>query len=340
MREINYLLSVCITSYKRVKELERCLNSIDSKQTDKIEIIVSEDCSPMRDEIRKVVSLYSAQSPYHVVFNTNEHNLGYDGNLKKLVMLASGEYVMYLSDDDCLFPGKFDEFIQCLEAKHPAMAYGSFWYGYREMKSVRRKYISSHYIPSGIESAGGRVYDAILFSGLTFKRNLILGIDAERFKNLNYFQVYLFLTIINKYGGYYQDTLLIDSVSDGENAYGKVKSSGSNDLLANRDSVFSNLEFNKGLFKVIQMFDEDNGTEVFKHFGKEYSLRSFGGFCRARKYGMRIYQEYWRRLRHSGVRLSFICYLYYYCVAIFGVSLSQLLFSLPKKVLLLVRKHY
>ena len=115
----------------RVKELERCLRSIDSKQTEKIEVIVSEDCSPQRDEICKVVNDYAKNSPYHVVLNKNEHNLGYDRNLRKLISLASGEYVMYLSDDDCLFPGKLDEFIQCLEKK-PAIAYGSFWYGYRE----------------------------------------------------------------------------------------------------------------------------------------------------------------------------------------------------------------
>ena len=100
MPSYSYLVSVCITSYKRVRELERCLKSIDSKRTDTIEVVVSEDCSPQRKEIRKVVVDYAERSPYHVVFNTNEQNLGYDRNLKMLATLASGEYVLYLSDDD------------------------------------------------------------------------------------------------------------------------------------------------------------------------------------------------------------------------------------------------
>ena len=338
--EKTYLLSVCITSYMRVRELERCLKSIDSKQAEKIEVIVSEDCSPEREAIIRVVNSYAEKSPYHVALNLNEHNLGYDRNLRKLISLASGEYVMYLSDDDCLFPGKLDEFLQCLERK-PEIAYGSFWYGYKEKKTARRKYASSHEIPSGEASAAGRVYDAILFSGLTFRKELADSIDGERFKNLNYFQVYLFLKLVFSYGGYYQDTLLIDSVSDGENAYGQVKSSGTgNNLLADRESVFSNLEFNKGLFKVIQMFDEDYGTDVFTPFCKEYSIRSFGGFCRAREHGLKVYLEYWKRLKSSDVKLSAVSYLYFLCVGILGAKLSKALFALPKKMLVKVRKHY
>lgn len=341
MPSYSYLVSVCITSYKRVRELERCLKSIDSKRTDTIEVVVSEDCSPQRKEIRKVVVDYAERSPYHVVFNTNEQNLGYDRNLKMLATLASGEYVLYLSDDDCLFPGKLDEFVKCLENQHPALAYGSFWYGYKEKKSIRRSYPSSHEIPQGEASAAQRIYDAILFSGLTFRRDLLLDIDAERFKNLNYFQVYLFLTMLYKHGGYYQNTLLIDSVSDGENAYGQVKSSGlGNKQLADRESVFSNIEFNKGLVRVIKMFDEDNQTNVFGQFGKEFSLRSFGGFCRARDHGLKVYKDYWQRLKSLGVVLSPICYIYYFSVGLLGARLSRILFALPKKLLILIRKHY
>lgn len=340
MSNYPYLVSVCITSYKRVKELERCLKSIDSRQTDIIEVIVSEDCSPQRDEIAQVVKRYAGQSPYHVVFNTNRQNLGYDRNLKKLATLASGEYVLYMSDDDCFFPGKLDEFIRCLRERRPALAYGSFWYGYDEARRARRKYASSHVIDSGEESAGRRVYDAILFSGLAFRTEHIVNVDAERFRNLNYFQVYLFLSVLFQYGGYYADVLLVDSVSDGENAYGQVSSSGSgNRLLADRESVYSNLEFNRGLFKVIKFFDEDYGTHVFHQFSKEYSLRSFGGFCRARRHGLSVFWEYWKRLRSFGVELSAVCYVYLLTVGLLGSTFSKKLFALPKMLLIKIRRR-
>lgn len=344
MTEHNYsnLLSVCITSYNRVKELERCLKSIDSEQAEKIEVVVSEDCSPMREKIRQVVADYAKQSPYHVVFNTNEHNLGYDRNLYQLASLASGEYVMYLSDDDRLFPCKLDEVLECISQKEPALLYSAFWYAScREKKEVRRKYDKSYVIPSGEQSAGKRVYDAILFSGLVFKKELILEIDPVRFVNSNFFQVYLFLNAIYQYGGYYQNTLLIDCVSDGENAFGKVTSSdGPNQLLANRESAFSILEFQKGLMKVIRMFDADHHTHVFDLFSKEYSLRSFTGLYMARKEGVQSCKELWRRMRSLDIHLYPICYVYYFCLMVFGARYSKAMLSLPKRLLIKVRKYY
>ena len=338
----SYLLSICITSYNRVKELERCLKSIDSKQADKIEVVVSEDCSPLREEIRQVVADYATHSPYQVVFNSNDQNLGYDRNLNKLATLASGEYVMYLSDDDCLFAGKLDEVLEGVSQQKPAMAYTAFWFAScGEEKEARRKYDCSHHIPAGENSAGRRVYDAILFSGLIFKRKLILEIDSSRFVNSNWFQVYLFLNVIYKYGGYYQNTLLIDCVSDGENAFGKVASSdGPNELLADRDSVYSKLEFQKGLMKVIRMFDADNHTHVFNLFAKEYSLRSFTGLYIARKEGLKSCREFLRRMRSFDIRLYPICYIYYFCLMVFGAKFSKLLFALPKQLLIKVRKYY
>ena len=95
------LISICITSYKRINELKRCIESVDSKYTEKIEIIVSEDCSPLKNEIRTMVEECANYIPYTIVFNSNENNLGYDRNLKKLMTLANGEYLFYISDDDC-----------------------------------------------------------------------------------------------------------------------------------------------------------------------------------------------------------------------------------------------
>ena len=341
MENNSIFLSICITSYKRVNELKRCLYSIDSAKKDKIEVIVSEDCSSEREQIRNVVDEYAKTSPFKVVFNTNEQKLGYDRNLKKLATLATGEYVFYMSDDDCLFSGKLDNFIEMLEDKHPAMAYTSFLYGYNEKRVERRKYENSHEIPSKVTYDGKRIYDAILFTGLTFKREYLLDIDGERFKNMNYIQVYMFLHVLYHHGGYYDRILLIDNVSDGENAYGQVESSGKgNALLANRESVFSNLEFNKGLFKVIRMFDEDNCTDMFEQFRKEFSLRSLGGLYRARNFGLKTYNDYWKRLKDSGIKLTTIATIYYFIVLVLGAKLSKKLFVALRFLLAKFRKQY
>ena len=334
-----YLISICITSYKRLNELDRCLNSIDSHYVDDVEIVVSEDHSPEKENIEKLVKAFSETSPYHVVFNSNEQNLGYDRNLKKLMTLANGQYIFYLSDDDCLYKGALDkliDFIRQSNAKY-SLIYSPFWYG--PVNDSRRKYASSFAIEKGAASAGKYVYDSILFSGLVFRKDSICKLDAERFKNLNYFQVYMFLHVMYHYGAYYLDVMTINSVSDGENAYGTVESSrgGSNkqqvNYLADRNSIFSNLEFNKGLFKAIKLFDADNGTTVFNVFSKEYSLRTFGGLCRARKQGISTYREYWNRLRELDISYAPVTYLYYFILLVLGADMSQVLVRMPRYIL-------
>ena len=88
-------LSICITSYNRVNELYRCLKSVDTVYKDLIEIVVSEDCSPKKDEIAQIVNRFVSETDYYVLYNTNAYNLGYDRNLGKLIELAKGEYLVF-----------------------------------------------------------------------------------------------------------------------------------------------------------------------------------------------------------------------------------------------------
>ena len=153
--------------------------------------------------------------------------------------------------------------------------------------------------------------------------------------------MYLFLDVLYRHGGYYHDSLLVDCVSDGENAFGNVASSGQrNDLLVDRDDPLSKLEFQKGLIKVIRLFDEDHQTQVLALFSKEYSLRSFTGLYVARKAGLGCMQEYWRRMKALGIHLSAVCYVYYVALALLGANLGRLLFSVPRQLIIKIRKYY
>lgn len=159
---MSYLLSICITSYKRINELKRCLKSVDSKYPDKIEIVVSEDCSSQKNEIEHLVQQFAENSPYHVIFNSNINNLGYDRNLKKLQTLASGEYIFYLSDDDVIIQGSLDKLIDFIEkSSHKySLIFAPFWYA--PVKDERRKHTGSFGIKPSEISAAKYIYDAIL----------------------------------------------------------------------------------------------------------------------------------------------------------------------------------
>ena len=177
-----------------------------------------------------------------------------------------------------------------------------------------------HKLSSNINSFEDDFYEylALIIGGVVFKKKYIEDIDSSRFRNLNYFQVYLFCLMIYKYGAKYFKKPMIVCVGDGENAYGISKSSGGNKLLADRRNVKSNLEFNKTLIKTIKMFDEDYNTSIFLSFEKQYSLHSYTGLSIARANSIRFYNEYWDILKSLDIRLYPIAYVYYFILLVFG----------------------
>ena len=122
----NIIASICITSYNRVSGLKRCLESIDSEMLTKFEIIISEDNSPQKVGISEMVSDFVKKSRYTIKFNSNDFNLGYDRNLEKLVSLAEGSYVIFMSDDDCFIKNSLDRTLDFLERNEVSFVYSPF----------------------------------------------------------------------------------------------------------------------------------------------------------------------------------------------------------------------
>ena len=317
------VLTIGITSYKRINELKRCIESIKTKYVEDIEILVSEDQSPLSVEIKEMVEDLATKIEYELRFETNEVNLGYDMNLGAIIKKSKGKYVMLMSDDDAVREGCLDEVIEFIKENDSyGVLYSPFIHDDSGRKD-RNRGDENFAIYPGEENAANYLYDSILFSGLIFKRENVAKYDSSRFKNINYFQVYMFLRSIYEFGGYYFANPSVLCIEDGENAYGISESSGGNAILANRKNVKSILEFNKTLIKTIKMFDEDVGANVIKSFEKQYSLHSYSGLSIARASGRKFFKEYWKILKNLDIKIYPIARCYYIFLWIFGKKLSD-----------------
>ena len=326
------LVTIGITSYKRIDELKRCLKSIKTKYIDEIEVLVSEDHSPLSKEIGEMVNEVAKNSEYSIIFNTNEKNLGYDMNLGTIIKRSTGKYIFLMSDDDVIHSDFLDKLIEFLKKNNQyGILYAPFVYSWNDNKD--RYHMKSFEINRGEESAAKYLYDSILFSGLIFKKECVENYDSSRFKNFNYFQVYMFLKTVYKYGGYYFAEPSVMCIMDGENAYGISESSGGNELLANRKSALSIVEFNKTLIKTIKIFDEEEGTNVFKSFEKQYSLHSYSPMSLAREEGLNIYKTYWKNLNELDIHLYPIARVYYVLLYILGKEKSDKLTGIFRRLL-------
>lgn len=280
---------------------------------------------------------FEERTPYivHPIFNVS--NYGYDRNLANLISHARGNYVLLISDDDAFVPKALDKVVGLLiddSAPFVITPYLS-----SDHKAMNRKYSEGLEISPGIEAAKAHLYDAILFSGLLFKRSTIAQLSADRFTNLNYFQVYLALTVLYRYGAVYADFPLIRCIGDGENGYGTTELSGFNPLLADRNNAMSNLAFNKGLVKVIDLFDADNGTNIREYFEREYSLRTYRGLSAASRNGRDEFHQYWLSLNSLDMHLHPIVWLYRLSLIVLGPDVSDSLVELPRRLTFAARRR-
>lgn len=93
------LLTIAIPTYNRRDYLEECLNSILQQYDERIEIIVSDNCS--QDSTPEYMEEMMKKFPF-IRYIRNNENLGADGNFLNCLRKASGRYIQLLSDDDIL----------------------------------------------------------------------------------------------------------------------------------------------------------------------------------------------------------------------------------------------
>ena len=101
------LLSICIPTYNGSKYIRENLDImirqiIENNLSDKIEIVVSDNCST--DSIPEIIQEYVNNFPKIIRYSRNVKNLGYDGNVMKLMQLAKGKFVHLFGDDDYFAP--------------------------------------------------------------------------------------------------------------------------------------------------------------------------------------------------------------------------------------------
>ncbi len=98
-------LSVCVPTYNRPGLVGRAIASIVAAASDaveRIEIVVSDNSPAVSEEAsRRALAAWPGASRYL----GNATNIGISGNLNQCIATASGDYIMFVADDDRMLPG-------------------------------------------------------------------------------------------------------------------------------------------------------------------------------------------------------------------------------------------
>ena len=124
MKTNNILLSVCIPTRNRVKMLSELIDSVlsdlDGTTRSKTEIVISDNNSD--DGTRECVGSYMQQHSAVIRYSRNESDLGFSKNFNKAVELATGKFILFMSDDDGIEQGTIPQIFKII-TDHPDVGY-------------------------------------------------------------------------------------------------------------------------------------------------------------------------------------------------------------------------
>lgn len=189
------LISVCIPAYNRASLLPALLDSILAQDFGDYEVLICEDGSPEREAIGRVVERYRQQAPVRIRYEQNAVNLGYDGNIRRLVEFAQGRYCLFMGNDDLLCPGALTAVAGAVHA-HPdtgvvVRSYASFDADPAQFKQVFRYFPEQFALAPGAQAIFTAYRRSVVISGMVVHRGSAAAQATARFDGTLLYQLYL-----------------------------------------------------------------------------------------------------------------------------------------------------
>lgn len=330
------LVSICIPTYKRPKELNDALNSIDTKYVEDLEIYISENCSVLQKETREIVENFKKRSPYKVTYFEQVENVGYDRNIRSIVNKAEGEYIVFLSDDDEFVPNALDGFIDFIRS-HQNCGYilRSYRNYYLDGSYQDFRYYKEEQIFPPSDDTYIKMFDKSIFlSGFTIKKDLANKFQTDTFDGSLLYQLYILAEVCRISPAANCNIIISQAYEGGTPHFGDSKVEHGL-YEPGKMSANNTLNFLKWYIKVIDFISNkyhNNTNEIIKYNMSKYSYPSLAEEKR-RNSGYKAFKKYCCELKKMGLAKSKLFYVYYYALLIFGVKICDKTIQLLKRII-------
>jgi abequosyltransferase len=207
------LITVAIPAYNRPEELAMLLESIAAQAFDSFDCLVVEDHSPRGKEIEAVAAAAQAKHPtLRLRYVSNEKNLGYDGNLRRILELSEGDFTLFMGDDDLLLPGAL-ETLGAVLRKHDNLGVILRAYEQVDLKSgerieIFRYFPTDRFFPHGADTIRTFFRRSVPIAGFTVHTESARALSTAEFDGTLLYQLYLSAMLLAKRDGYFVAQIL------------------------------------------------------------------------------------------------------------------------------------
>jgi abequosyltransferase len=313
---MNPILSLCIPAYNRPEELRQLLDNLAGETGNVTEIVISEDCSPRRDEIEAAVGAFGRSHPKVTLrYSSNAKTLGYDGNLRRLVELSHGDYCVFMGDDDLLQPGALKLIEEAV--RHPNI--GVVLRGWRTIDKTTSTVLHQHryfsgdrFFAAGPETVAAFFRRSVFISGLTVRRDAALAAATSEYDGTLLYQLHLVGTLLMSMNGFYLSSEIALNRQGGEHFF------GSSDVERSRFepgklTPAHSLHFIEGLFRIARGLAKTQRDEMlYQRILVEVSRSSLPLLAiQAKRLRKAEFAGYGRDLASMGLGRSTLFWAYY-----------------------------
>jgi len=318
-------ISVCIPAYNRHEFIEPLLNSILVQDYEGLDIIICEDVSPEREKIKQVVEQFIIDKNLDkskIKYYENEKNLGYDKNFRELLEKATGEYCLFMGNDDILASGAIERILNVLntnpEVAVISRAYQWFLGESNNIQDTIRHLPEDKLFEPGIDAIRFFYRRVGVLSGLVFKRKNALEIATDRFDGHLFYQMYVAGTLVKSYQAYYissVQTLSRDGIEPdfGNAEVEKEKFKPGSYLYEGRVHMV------RGLLKIANFIDDTPNKQIYKTVKKDIATYFYPYIRDQLGLPMNSYIKMLKEFMKLGMKNE----LYFYIHAVLGFVLKK-----------------
>jgi abequosyltransferase len=271
------LISVCIPAYNRAAVLPALLDSILNQDFDDFDIVITEDSSPERQAIAAKVAEYQQRFGDKVKYHENPQTLGYDGNLRRLVELATGDYVLFMGNDDLLAAGALSAVAAAVRERQDVgvvlRSYSSFISRPEEPVQVFRYFGEDRVFPPGPDTVVTFFRRCVFISGMVFKRSSAAAHATQRFDGTLLYQQHLAGHILAQESGVYLNRILSYHRLGGVPDFG-ASAAEQGLFVPKQQTPESSVHFMRGMLAIATSLDVPGGAKVAHRI-----LRDIGNYA-------------------------------------------------------------
>lgn len=327
-------LSVCIPAYNRSEVLPELLDSILSQDFESYEIVICEDLSPQRHEIRSVVQRYMGSNPGYIKYFENDRNLGYDANLRNLIEKSTGNYCFFMGNDDLMYPGALKTVAGALERYDNVgvilRSYASFDGTPDNINQIFRYFDREIFFPAGPLTITTFYRRSVVIPGVVFSRSEALRFATDRFDGTLLYQLYLVANILVDMNGVFLPEILALYRNGGTPDFGNSEKEQGK-FVPEEQTPESSLHFMRGMLDIAAWVETNRQQPVYDHILKDIANYSYPIIAIQSRRPLPVFAKYAYRLARLGFWKSGMFFAYFFAILLLGASRVEALIRFIKQ---------